>query len=392
MIPSIQLINPKKVSEEKYMDIETSQYSNFKSFDSFEFNIINLNNELAWHYSYKNFKNDKDFMSMFINIKETKEKNIIFILPQNFHIKEKGKVKNNLNLIYSFFNIYTDFVEFSLIYGKTKTQTKSFEIESDFFFTNCENYNILTKNTNHKPTTIQKGKYVLTTLNLSNEDEIISFLKDTDLINSQTPVPEWFDEIQMFDDDKQKQRIEENNKKINDLEEDNKEAEKIIEENNEFKSILYKQSDELVKPIFKILENMLDCNLSEFKDHYKEDFLIMFNDVTFVGEIKGVNRNVSNRDLSQLDNHITEREDLLEKENRSENLKPILIMNTFIKKHPYERPAVEEVTINKAKNKYDTLIITSLELLKLYEKFKKGHIAKDEILNRFKNETGLFEV
>ena len=68
MIPSIQLINPKKVSEEKYMDIETSQYSNFKSFDSFEFNIINLNNELAWHYSYKNFKNDKDFMSMFINL------------------------------------------------------------------------------------------------------------------------------------------------------------------------------------------------------------------------------------------------------------------------------------------------------------------------------------
>ena len=392
MIPKIQLINSIKVSEEKYPNIETSQYHNFKSFDSFEFNIISLNNEFAWRYAYQTFDNDKDYNSMFINIKEVKEKNIIFILPQNFNIKKVGMTKNKIDLIYSFFNHYINIGDFSLIYGKTKTKITQFEIESDFFFSNCDNYNILTKNTNDKPTTIQKGKYIFTTLNLSNEEEIISFLKESNLINTEAPVPEWFDEIQMFDDKKQKQRIEENNKKINDLKEDNEEAEKIIEENNEFKSILYKQSEELVKSIFKILEDMLDCDLSEFKDNYKEDFLIIFDDVTFVGEIKGVNRNVSNSDLSQLDNHISEREDLLEKEIRFENLKPILIMNTFIKRHPYERPKVEEVTIKKAENKYGTLIITSLELLKLYEKLKKGDIKKEDILNRFKNEIGLFEV
>lgn len=392
MIPKIQLINYNTVSDEKYPNIETSTYHTFKSFDSFDFNIINLNNESSWHYSNKNFYHYKDYKSMFINIKEVLENNILFILPQNFNIKNLGMMKNHLNLIYSFFDDYINLYEFSLVYGETKTKIYDDEINSDFFFSFCENFNILTKNTNNKPTTIQKGKYILTTLKLSKEEEIISFLKETNLINIEDPAPEWFDEIEMFDDGEQKERIEENNEKINNLEKDNNEAEKILLENNEFKSILYKQSNELVKPIFKILEDILDYDLSEFKDHFNEDFLIELDDVTFIGEIKGVNRNVSYKHLSQLDNHIAEREVLLDEENRTENLKPILIINTFIKKPPYERPTVEKVTIEKAENKYGTLIITSLELLKLYENFKKGAIEKEEILNRFKNEIGLFEV
>lgn len=391
MFPKIQLICSKSVSEEEYPNIETSQYHYFKSFDSFEFNIINLNNEIAWHYPYNNFKKDKDFKSMFININEMKENNTIFILPQNFHIKNHGMTKDNLNIIYAFFKNYCDNEDFRLIYGETKTKIDNELKSSDFIFSDCENYNILIKDTNDNPTTIQKGKCILTTLNLSNETEIINFLKETKLIKIEPPAPEWFNEIEMFDDKEQKQRIKENNYNIKQLKEDNEKAEKILIENNEFKSILYKHSDELVKPIFKILEDILDCELTEFKDKFKEDFLIIKEDVTFVGEIKGVNRNVGNRDLSQLDNHITEREDLLEEENRTENLKPILIMNTFIQKHPYERLSVEEVTIEKAENKYGTLIITSLELLKLYENFKKGAIEKEEIINRFKNEIGLFE-
>ena len=103
MIPKIQLINYNTVSYEKYPNIETSVYHTFKSFDSFDFNIINLNNESSWHYSNKNFYHYKDYKSMFINIKKVLENNIIFILPQNFNIKNLGMMKNHLNLIYSFF-------------------------------------------------------------------------------------------------------------------------------------------------------------------------------------------------------------------------------------------------------------------------------------------------
>ena len=61
----------------------------------------------------------------------------------------------------------------------------------------------------------------------------------------------------------------------------------------------------------KMLEKMLNYNLSEFKDDYKEDFLIEFNDITFIGEIKGVNSNLKNKHLSQLDDHVSDREDYL---------------------------------------------------------------------------------
>ena len=45
----------------------------------------------------------------------------------------------------------------------------------------------------------------------------------------------------------------------------------------------------------------------------------------------------------------------------------------------------------KAEEKYGTLIITSLNFLELYEKFKNDEITTGEIKNRFKDEIGLFK-
>lgn len=48
--------------------------------------------------------------------------------------------------------------------------------------------------------------------------------------------------------------------------------------------------------------------------------------------------------------------------------------------------------IKCAETKYKYLIIDSLELLKLFEKFKKGEINTEEIKNRFNDEIGLFKL
>ena len=81
----------------------------------------------------------------------------------------------------------------------------------------------------------------------------------------------------------------------------------------------------------------------------------------------------------------------LDENNKEEIIKPLLIINTFIKKNPYEREEVDETTIKKAEEKYGTLIITSLNFLELYEKFKNNEITTGEIKNRFKDEVGLFK-
>ena len=195
----------------------------------------------------------------------------------------------------------------------------------------------------------------------------------------------------MFDDEEKKLFIEQRKQEIQLLEEEINTAENKLEENNYYKSILYKQDKPLVKVVFKMLEEILDYDLSEFDDVYKEDFLIEFNDITFIGEIKGVSSNVKKGHLGQLDDHVTDREDYLDENNKEEIIKPLLIINTFIKKNPYEREEVDETTIKKAEEKYGTLIITSLNFLELYEKFKNDEITTGEIKNRFKDEIGLFK-
>lgn len=391
LIPKIQYISTPKVSDAEFPNIEISSFGQFKVFDSFDFNIISLNNSKALMLNYDKFSYNNDYNSLMANMNETKDNNIILILPQNLSLDDnKGLIKNRLGLISLFIKSYTIFDEFEITYGGNVTKLEDIEISSDFFFKKYDGYEVITKNKNNKPTTIKKENYIITTLAINNETELIKLFEITKLISIDTPEPEWFEDIHMFDDEEQYQRIEINTEKINGLKEDILNAELILKENNEYKSILYKKSDELVGIVFKILENIMKYDLSDFKDVYKEDFLIEFEEVTFIGEIKGVNRNVSMRDLSQLDNHVTDREDNSLKIGKTETLKPLLIMNTFIDKPPSERPDVENVTIERAKNKYGTLIITSTALLELYEKYKNGKINDETIITRFKDETGLF--
>lgn len=390
MIPKIQIVSTPKISNDKFPNIEKSSFSKFKSCDSFDFNIIYLNTNKALIRKYDVFSYNSDFRSLIVNINESTDRYVLLILPQNIRLENGAKIKNNLHLINLFNNEYTNFDNFEMVYGENITKINDSVIFSDFFFKKYNGYEVLTKNENDKPTTIKKDRYIITTLDIENEEDLITLLKATKLISINTPAPEWFEDIVMFDDEKQMLRIEKNNTKIKELENDNLNAKEILKQNNEYKSILYKQSDELVSVVFKILEDILDYDLSEFKDVYKEDFLVKLEDITFVGEIKGVNRNVSSKHLSQLDNHITDREDYLLEKGEKENLKPLLIMNTFINKPPNERPDVEKVTIEKAINKYGTLIITSESLLNLYEKYKNGNIDNQTIINRFKIEKGLF--
>ena len=51
---------------------------------------------------------------------------------------------------------------------------------------------------------------------------------------------------------------------------------------------------------------MLKCNLSTFVDEKKEDFIIKKENITFVGEIKGINSNVGYNNISQAERHKSE--------------------------------------------------------------------------------------
>lgn len=394
----IQIIS----DENRYfnLDFENLAFSTinrFSALEAFDYTLIDLNYNKLWDYNKEQskFEEDINIKTLTDSIKENDK--IIIILPSNKEYKindtlssETKQIKNDTTIITKFLNDYFGIEEITLAYGVNETIINDEEIGSDFYFQDISNFKILTKNIISKPTTIQRRNYVLTTIQLSYGEDIKNFINQI-FSPSVESIPDWFDEIEMFDDKEQKLQIKENEDKIKSLEEDITTAENKLKENNYYKSILYKQGKPLVKVVFKMLEEMLNCDLSKFKDVYKEDFLLEFDDVTFIGEIKGVNSNVKNRHLSQLDDHVSDREDYLKENNLEENIKPLLIENTFIEIKPSEREEVDDATIEKAKEKYQSLIITSIPFLELYQSFKNGEITTEEIKNRFKDEIGLFK-
>lgn len=394
----IQIIS----DENRYfnLDFENLAFSTinrFSALEAFDYTLIDLNYNKLWNYNKEQskFEEDINIKTLTDSIKENDK--IIIVLPSNKEYKindtlssETKQIKNDTTIITKFLNDYFGIEEITLAYGVNETIINDEEIGSDFYFQDISNFKILTKNIISKPTTIQRRNYVLTTIQLSYGEDIKNFINQI-FSPSVESIPDWFDEIEMFDDKEQKLQIKENEDKIKSLEEDITTAENKLKENNYYKSILYKQGKPLVKVVFKMLEEMLNCDLSKFKDVYKEDFLLEFDDVTFIGEIKGVNSNVKNRHLSQLDDHVSDREDYLKENNLEENIKPLLIENTFIETKPSEREEVDDATIEKAKEKYQSLIITSIPFLELYQSFKNGEITTEEIKNRFKDEIGLFK-
>lgn len=387
MKEKIQLIKYPPISPNNFKDITLSNFNNFHSLDSFNYNFISLNMP---QIIKPNQTNINDFQSLKTNLNDSSNSKIIVILPQNLNVTSYGDIKNNLISVYNQIYEFYPLRQLKLIFGKNVTTIKENEFNADFYFSNLtDDCEIITKNSNNNVTSIEHEDIIYTTLDFKNTEDLLTFISFyEEFIGEDIETPDWFNEINMFDDLDQKQLIEENTDKILELETENKEAQEKLDKNNEYKSILYKQSKPLENAVRSILEELLDYDLSDFKDIGHEDFLIELDDVTFIGEIKGINKNVTTNHLSKLDVHFTRRQD----EIKDENLQPILIVNRFLDRKPEKREPVNQEQIKLAENKYKCLIIDSLELLRLFEKFKNGEIETESIKNRFNEEIGLFEL
>lgn len=158
-----------------------------------------------------------------------------------------------------------------------------------------------------------------------------------------------------------------------------------------YKSILYTNEDELVQVVMSILDELLDYDSSDFVDEKREDFLIKKENITFIGEIKGVSSAIANKNVSQLDVHVQSYLDNLQEEGIEEKVKGLLIINHQRNKPIEKRQEVHEHQINLAKRN-GSLIIETQTLLKIFEKYKLGKITKEECKKLFENNVGLLEI
>ena len=397
MNKQIQIIQDKNSKENfKHENITISNLENPISLDNFDINIINLSSESIWITKNPEMNTNihmRDFKNINRMIFDSYTSNIIIILPQNIQFSTDTKQIKPMKLQYVTDKIQENIkIIFpslpTLGYEKNFKKINEKKFSADFYFKLCGATLISSDKSKKALAIIQNERIISTTLKIETTEYLFDFLNEIDLIDTEIEIPEWFSDINMFDDLSQKKLIEKNKHEIKKLQIKNENAQNKLDENNEYKSILYKQSKPLEESVRKIIGELLEYDLSNFKDTGGEDFLIEFDDVTFIGEIKGVKKNITNEHLNKLDLHLTRRQ----KKVKDENLQPLFIANRFINRPPEKREPVNHDQIENATNKYKILIIDTYDLLKLFEKFKNGEMTSEKIKNKFNEEIGLFEL
>ncbi len=343
----------------KGKDVTINKIHDAQSLDEFEINIIDLKDEHIWRNNGSDTHSvdcKNDLISLSEMIGNSHRTNIVVLFPINmkylydyptslkkymYSCELKNMLSDVTKRIISL--LYSPIASIKLIYENTKTRVG--------------------------------GKDIGASLNA------------TDLLHEREEEPEWLRGVRMFDDDRQLEIIEENNNIICNANNAIAEAMGNINRNKRYKSILYTNGDELVEVVFEILSEMLGCDLSEFEDKKKEDFLFNINNHIFIGEIKGVSHNVKNENVSQLDVHYQtykdENPDIMDSQ-----ISALLIINHQKNKPVQEREAIHENQINLA-SRNGSLIIDSMTLLRLFEKYVKQELTREQCINMLQSNSGV---
>ncbi|WP_300453505.1 hypothetical protein [Fusobacterium sp.] len=407
----IQYINNKSETEfKKNYEEHEFTFNNFSapfSPDDFDINIIDLNN--IWNNSKSEEILEIDIINNIHSLKEmmsnSQKSKFILICPYDqeynyttWSLRARFSKTKRLKDDICEFSRIIDFLlpdenNVDLTYERTRTLINDEKtLMADFYFEDFTE--ILTKSSTDKVTTIKiDDRFYITTLNfrLSYNDfaeNIINFLEKIKLIKNESPVPDWVFSENLFDDLEQIQKIETQEKIISKAKLEIEKSQEILNKNLYYKSILYSNGNELVKVVFEILEDILECDLSSFNDEKHEDFLIKKSNVTFIGEIKGVNGSVKSANISQLDVHYNGYLDKLQEENKNENVKALLIINPNRSRPIKEREKIHQNQLDLA-IRNGSLIIQTYDLLKIFEAFKQNKISSEDIENIFSDKIGI---
>lgn len=404
---NIQIISAHEKSVPRSTAVIYSQIDLPKSLDEFDINIIDLSSADLWKYTgdtILGINQINDFKSISNMISRKSLSKILIVLPPNVRFyydysKQAAKYRGSRplkdmldtlsNRILAYLlpaNMTWPVIQFE----NTRTTLGSYTYIADFYFEHPQNV-VASSHRSKKPTVveIESDSVYATTLDIfQSEEMLLGFLKHIFPTGTKDDTPGWVEDFLFADDNEQLEIVSKCKEEIAVANEQIKEAEDTLERNLQYKSILFTNGNELVQIVFKILEQILSYDLSGFVDEKREDFLIVKDEFTIIGEIKGVTSNVKNEHISQVDVHYQSYMDRLNEEGKSENVHQILIINPFRTKPINEREPVNEKQIKLAERN-GCLIIETITLLKIFEKFLLGQISSQQCINIFLGTTGL---
>lgn len=288
----IQIIGYKQQQGGQF-NAETSTLNAPKSLDEFDINIVDLTSSSVWRY----FGNQptglsciNDFKSIRTMVEKKSISKVIYQLPKNayyqYYLSSDGKTYYNQRALKDMLDtVQTKFlsaivpVKFplpALIFENTRSKIDDIEYLADFYF-DTESCIVTESVRSKKATTVflEENSIYLTTLDVTSSNKNLeTFLSHLFYKKEQECAPGWIKDFKILDDDEQFSIIQDCQTTIDRAKADIDQAEEKLNKNARYKSILYTNGDELVKIVFEILEQLLNCDLSDFTDEKKEDFLI----------------------------------------------------------------------------------------------------------------------
>ncbi|WP_107690867.1 hypothetical protein [Campylobacter concisus] len=382
---------------DSHMSCTISTFEHPKSFDEFDINVIDLNSPNLWSFSpeYQKCTEAVYHLKTLKEIMENSKKSMsIILMPANTKVSllRSGGLTAQTILIKDIIKqINYELCELTLSYARLRYEISTTTIDeqdfySDFVFDDVD-YETIKRSNGGKSTIIKYNERLYsTTLLIKNTANDLGILISFILSRfKKSDIPDWFNSLEYFDDAALKNKRSE----LLDMYRQIKNIDRQIDENNKFKSILYSTGDELVGVVKEILVDIFKLTDSHFTDVKKEDFRFEFEDVNFMVEIKGINTNIKNSNIAQCKKHVA---DLIAEDDTKSpgNVKGLLIVNPQRDIEPGKREPIHANQISYAKSE-GILIITTLELLKLYQAYTKDEVVSNKCFETFKNNVGEFK-
>lgn len=389
-------------------EIVLSSFSEYKSLDLYDINIINLASNSLWYCdsSRAEYLNDKSDLEMIKNSINTCNTKVLIIFPQNhyFHYgfsnynnqyHHSVQLKSTKEIVNGFLTkyIYEPLPVFNYDKGLTKIDDETYD--SDFYFDTKDGLIFCEKSKKVNTVALREG-VVITTLNILEqsstkdiEKRVLVLLNKIGFLSQNETVPQWINDVPFHDDPVYEKEIKKCNKEIDKLKSIITQNREKLNENLKYKSILYLSGNALSEQINKMLKIIFELN-RDFVDVYEEDFNFKAGGMTFIVETKGLNNEVSGENVSDAYNHLVIYEDKLENDNIVENAKCLFFVANERFKAPDKRNKIKERQITIAKRN-KTLIIETTTFYNLFEAFVKKEISTNDVLKLFKQNTGLLE-
>ena len=407
----IQIITKSSINYKNYNSnkkIVISAFADYKSFDLYDINIIDLSSNSLWYSKNYNYEelDDKNDLIPISNSIITSNSKILILLPQNSFLhyeynsvydkyRKTVPLKSITTKVIDLLSEYI-YIDIPLIqYEKGITKIDDEEFESDFYIDS--KIGIIKCERSGKVNTIKVSeRIVISTLNLFKNITSENFEKRLQLLldrisffKKEEEIPDWISGVSFYYDESYMKAIRDCDDKIEKLKLEIISNKAKLDLNMKYKSILYSTGNALSKQINEMLTEIFELD-SEFVDVYEEDFNFKFNNVTFLVETKGLNNEVAGKNVSDAYDHLVLYEDDLEKQGKEEETKCLFIVAPERMKNPSERAKIKERQITIAKRN-KTLIIETTTFYNIFEDFIKGKISNNEIFDLFNQNVGLLE-